>query len=327
MEQFHSNEYFSIREMRRKEEKELGAAYNKVSLAPIIMMAVSYIISFVYYILTLFIPNITSDTAIEIVNFIAYILALLIPAGVVFLLCRKNGDFPTAAPPKASIFFPTLALSFGVSYLGNYVSNYIAAIASYFGITFTQPDFTAPEGGISFFLYFIQITIGAGLFEELLYRGVVLGALRRHGDKLAILVSAFLFALMHGNFVQMPFAFVLGIFYGYMVCRTGSIIYSVIFHALNNTISVLMTLCLELFGEDIYYNISVCFVVLSLVLGAIGLTSEIIKAKRGAVPPLKKDTGILTTSEKFGRLFRSPVAWVTIIIFGVMALGYIEIGG
>ena len=40
-----------------------------------------------------------------------------------------------------------------------------------------------------------------------------------------------------------------------------------------------------------------------------------------------KETSILTTSQKIGRLFRSPVAIINIIIFGIMAVSYIEIGG
>lgn len=326
MDNFFNNNFISFGEMRRREEKDLSKTYNKVALAPIMMLGASFLISAVYLLLGYFLPFLNDGFALEIVDFFAYIFAILLPSFILFLLFRKSGDFPTWEAPNRKIFFPFLLLSLGVSFLGNYVSSYISAIAETFGITFTQPDFTPPTGGISFFLYFVQITIGAGLLEELFCRGLILGAVKPFGEKTAIFVSAFFFALIHGNFVQIPYAFILGLFYGYVTVRTGSILYSVIFHALSNAISVLLTLTGSLLNETFYNILSSLFVYISIVSGIVGLVLEISALKKGTFS-FKKETSILTTSQKIGRLFRSPVAIVSIIIFGIMAVGYIEIGG
>ena len=326
MDDFFNNNLTSFGEMRRKEEKGLSKAYNKVALAPIMMLGVSFFINAVYLLLGSFLPFLNEGLALEIMDFFAYVVAILLPSFFLFLLLRKNGDFPTWNAPNRKIFFPFLLLSLGVSFLGNYVSSYISAIAETFGITFTQPDFTPPTGGISFFLYFLQITIGAGLLEELFCRCLILGAVKPFGEKTAIFVSAFFFALIHGNFLQIPYAFVLGVFYGYITIRTGSILYSVIFHSLSNSISVLLTLSGTLLNENIYNILSSLFVYISIVSGIVGLVLEISALKKG-VFSFKKETSILTTFQKIGRLFRSPVAIINIIIFGIMAVGYIEIGG
>jgi membrane protease YdiL (CAAX protease family) len=326
MDKFFNDSFISFSEMRRREEKGLSKAYNKVALAPLIMLGASFLVSGVSLVLGLVFPFFNTDFGLELINFFAYILSLLFPSLVLLLLFRKSGDFPTFEAPRARTFFPLFLLSLGVSFLGNYVSSYISAIAETFGITFTQPDFTPPTGGISFFLYFLQITIGAGLLEELFCRCLILGAVKPFGEKTAIFVSAFFFALIHGNFLQIPYAFVLGLFYGYITIRTGSILYSVIFHALSNSISVLLTLSGTLLNENIYNILSSLFVYISIVAGILGLVLEISALKKG-VFSFKKETSILTTFQKIGRLFRSPVAIINIIIFGIMAVGYIEIGG
>lgn len=73
-------------------------------------------------------------------------------------------------------------------------------------------------------------------------RGVVMQPLRKYGDWFAILTSAFVFALMHGNLVQAPFAFIAGIGLGYAVIASGSLWTGILIHLLNNSISVIQTI-------------------------------------------------------------------------------------
>ncbi len=83
----------------------------------------------------------------------------------------------------------------------------------------------------------------APLFEELFVRGAVLQWLRQHlASPVAIVVAAALFAAMHPYFMVMPFAFVFGVFTGWIRVRTGSTLNTVCMHAFNN----LFFLCLGL---------------------------------------------------------------------------------
>ena len=58
--------------------------------------------------------------------------------------------------------------------------------------------------------------------EEFAMRGVVMQSLRKYGDWFAIIMSSLVLALVHGNMVQIPFAFIAGIAIGYAVTVTGS---------------------------------------------------------------------------------------------------------
>ena len=91
---------------------------------------------------------------------------------------------------------------------------------------------------------YFAIAILAPLAEEIVFRGAIVGRLAQVAKNrwAAILVSALLFALVHGNPVQMPHAFVIGVFLGWLFLRTGSIIPGVVFHWMNNTIAYFLTL-------------------------------------------------------------------------------------
>ena len=89
--------------------------------------------------------------------------------------------------------------------------------------------------------YFI-IGLLAPLSEELVFRGAVLRSLLRWKANpwIGIVISAFLFALIHMNPAQMPHAFLIGILLGWMYYRTDSIVPGVVYHWVNNTVAYVM---------------------------------------------------------------------------------------
>lgn len=84
----------------------------------------------------------------------------------------------------------------------------------------------------------LAICIGAPLGEELLFRGAIQRCLHgRVRPWAAILTSSLLFALIHGNPVQMVGGFTMGLVLGWLYYRTGSIWPGVMMHFVNNTLS------------------------------------------------------------------------------------------
>ena len=87
--------------------------------------------------------------------------------------------------------------------------------------------------------------IGLGLIppiiEEFIFRGAILQGLRKHGDWFAIIISALLFMLIHGNIQQTFYQFGFGILAGWLVVKTGTIWVSILIHALNNCFIITLT--------------------------------------------------------------------------------------
>lgn len=86
------------------------------------------------------------------------------------------------------------------------------------------------------FMMFTVIVI-APIKEEFLMRGIICNGLsKRYSNKVAILVSAFMFALIHFNIQQGVNAFLLGVILGYAYLKTKSLYLTIFLHMLNNTI-------------------------------------------------------------------------------------------
>ncbi len=93
---------------------------------------------------------------------------------------------------------------------------------------------------LSFILLFITTTLLAPLFEEIIFRGILLPTLSRDfGIILGIVVSAFIFALAHLSLGEMPPLFILGIGLGVTRIASGSLLSSVIMHSLWNGLTFL----------------------------------------------------------------------------------------
>ena len=90
----------------------------------------------------------------------------------------------------------------------------------------------------------------APILEELIFRKLILDRIRNYGEKTAIVFSALCFGLFHGNLTQFLYAFMIGLFLGYVYCKTGKVLYTMIMHALVNLISssVMMFMPMVSFG-------------------------------------------------------------------------------
>jgi membrane protease YdiL (CAAX protease family) len=90
---------------------------------------------------------------------------------------------------------------------------------------------------VTWFLVLLCVVVPVG--EEIFFRGFVYGGLRaRWGAPLALLISSAFFAAVHLQIVHALPIFVLGIVFGLIYHRTGSLLPAMAAHGLNNLIAV-----------------------------------------------------------------------------------------
>lgn len=99
--------------------------------------------------------------------------------------------------------------------------------------------------GISMLL--LAVAVCPAVCEEVAFRGFVMGRLKEYGDGFAVVMSALVFGMMHGNLPKILFAFLTGLLLGCIRQATGSLIPSMLVHFCNNAVSVL-------FGA--FYNVN-----------------------------------------------------------------------
>lgn len=93
-------------------------------------------------------------------------------------------------------------------------------------------NLSAPIENLNLPFWFFLL-ISTPIFEELLYRGIVLHLLKPHGKVFAIIISSILFSLLHGELVQGIRGLFFGIILGY-ICMEYSLKWSIFFHMLIN---------------------------------------------------------------------------------------------
>lgn len=96
--------------------------------------------------------------------------------------------------------------------------------------------------GMTLALAVVTIGLGAGISEEMFFRGFMQTRLReRWGPWPAIGVTAVAFGLVHLDPYHVSFAFVVGLALGWITEVTGSIVPAIAAHVTNNSLSVLLT--------------------------------------------------------------------------------------
>ena len=179
------------------------------------------------------------------------------PFALIYWLMRRKKYI--AELPLGGVYDPVNAvlltfMGLGSCYIANIVTGFLSIVTSAFGIeSYTAvrqaESLTTDTSPFALVLQLFGFAILPALFEEFAFRGVVLQSLRRYGDGFAILVSAALFGLLHGNLVQVPFAFMVGIVLGYCTVVSGSMWVGIAIHFCNNLISVLQTVMMTVYGE------------------------------------------------------------------------------
>ena len=131
----------------------------------------------------------------------------------------------------------------------------------------------------------ISMAIIAPILEELLFRGAIQGFLMHifKNPWVGIVIASLLFGVIHGNPIQIFYATCIGIGFGWIYYRTGSLLLVIVGHMLNNTIATLTMLTMSNVDEKAASNASSGYVAFAL-FAAISIML-VIKLNR-SLPPV-----------------------------------------
>jgi len=141
-----------------------------------------------------------------------------------------------------SRFAPVAVIGLGVVVIGNDIEAGVEALLPmpefFRNLMNSLGDMSAyPIGAL------LAMVVIAPVTEEAVFRGFILRGLLNQGAgaRTAVLLSAFLFAVMHLNPWQGVAAFFIGLVLGWVYLRTRSLALCMTLHAINNGFSVLMS--------------------------------------------------------------------------------------
>lgn len=167
-----------------------------------------------------------------------YILAIAV--GLVIMNAWKGSDYwKTDILVKeqrmtGGTFVCLLCLCAGAQMANSIWISILEVILNQFGMSAmgVLESVSGDSNTVSMFLYSALL---APITEEIFFRGYILRSLRPFGKRFAIFGSAFLFGLFHGNLLQTPYAFLVGLVLGYVTVEY-SIGWAVVLHMFNNLV-------------------------------------------------------------------------------------------
>lgn len=266
----HENEYVEISELNNNMEKTVGGGknnkqfaqeikksaynYNMLDASKNFLYSTLYplLFSFVFIVLLSLIASLSGISSEKInanvvVKYFSLLLAELVFIGILYFYHKKNKiNIIHACKLKQKLDWVKILIVVALSVTTVFL---IAPFINLLDYVYTLFNYS-PSGSLPFVMdNFFKFILGViamaavpAVAEELLFRGVIFKGLQtKFKPVVAIVLSATFFMLMHGSLQQTVYQFVLGIILATIAYLGGNIVYSMIYHFVNNFIVVLMS--------------------------------------------------------------------------------------
>lgn len=237
-----------------------------------------------------------------------YILAIVLCA-IIFLLWKKRDFFThTMMQRKAAMTGKSFALIFAFfmtcQFLAQISSIGMEALLNQFDISMSgliessTANTTDP-------VMLVYIGILAPIAEEIIFRGIVLRGMQPHGRGIAVFMSAILFGMIHGNPVQIPFAFATGIVLAYVTLEYD-IRWAILLHMINNLgLGILLPMA---FGSTPETSDLIMWVI--IIASTIAAIATVVCKKN----KIKEELSVLRTEKwQWKAVMTSPTMLITLI--------------
>lgn len=313
----------------KKELKKLRSTANYIGLAMFMFLVLTSIIMSIAGLLkryNVYDPNLYNGDFLGLKPEVYYLLygtafmaSLFIPFLFAAKMCRVSlSDTIRFEKVDRNCIIPYAGVGLIFFALMNYFVDLLIHILNSNGIYPKSSSLPYDNSPLSIILYVISIAVLPALFEEFAFRGVSLGLLRKYGDTFAIVASSVLFGLIHANIYQIPFAFVGGLYFGYLIIKTNSLLPGIIMHFINNLFCSMITIISNnssISDEILNNTVNAIFIV-------IGIISLVYLLKKKGKDAFKVSNYIspIGLSKRVQAFYLSPLV-VLFIIFIVVVVG------
>jgi hypothetical protein len=235
--------------------------------------------------------------------------SLVITGLVAKLLLKLSvGEFFKPTKQGAKTAFVWMPASFVINMIFSLMTAYLTSFLGAKGINVPTSDLSlSSPSTASVVMQFTYVIILGPIFEETIYRGLIIGTLSKYGSGPAVLMSALAFGLMHGNIPQAVSAFATGVVYGVIAVNCGSVVPTIIIHSLNNLVANMPDLATA-------FNIPYFDTFYSMLEIAIALAGFFVLFTKHDFLRYKKDGYILDKKTVSRTIFTNPAIFLYLLI-------------
>ena len=213
----------------------IGFNYLILGIAAILLQAIIIAIIVPIY------PQILGDMTL--VSLISSICIYILPFPLFYYLMKK---LETVKIEKTRIspikFLEYICITLTLLWIGNITGLILTALIG----GFMQSDIINPVQEVinntHIMFNILVISIIGPIFEEIIFRKILIDRTIKYGARVSIILSAVIFALFHANLNQFFYALLMGGFFAYVYIKTGKIIYPILLHFFINIFGSVVSL-------------------------------------------------------------------------------------
>ena len=150
------------------------------------------------------------------------------------ILGRLPKGMPSGVPLSGGVLMGGFGMAVAMMLAGNYVSQVVIAFFENAMGTQQENPVAAITADVPWWINLIFVALIPCILEELVFRKILCDRLLPLGEGYAVVISAFAFGLVHGNFFQFFYAFAVGLIFGAIYVKTGRIWVTMIYHGVIN---------------------------------------------------------------------------------------------
>ncbi len=267
--------------------------YTRAGFTILLSLVITMVLQFV---LALFLSQYLQDSwsLLSVTLLPQYLVAMPLAALLVWKM-------PTAHIAKKTLTVGQFAIITIVCIAILYAGNLIGALFNLIVQAITQSEVPQPltslVTGTSVWSILVFMVVLAPIAEELFFRKLLLPRLLPFGEKPAIILSALVFGLYHGNFSQFFYAFGLGLAFGYIFVKTGKVIYTIFLHIFINLLGSVVSVAVLQAG----IALSVIYSSAMIGLAIAGITLFFVNVKR-----IRMSRGLFALPQGKSAVFLNP---------------------
>lgn len=176
---------------------------------------------------------------------------------VIWLMKRLPAEAPKRHTMSAGQFAVTAIMCYSIMYCCNIIGNIMTSIIGLLKGGAVQNTILNVATSNNMVITFVYMVICAPIFEEYIFRKLIVDSTMRYGKGISIFLSGLMFALFHGNLNQFVYAFGLGIFLAFIYVKTGNLKITIALHMIINFVGgILGVLILKLINLEELLRVS-----------------------------------------------------------------------
>ncbi len=235
------------------DHRQARRSASRCAFATVVMSLIAYALMFAYsYLRTRIGIDFLSDADLALIANMVCTDLIAMPLAWLLLMHRmpKDAATPARTPLTLRNWLFYLPCAFVLMYAGAVTGRLIGALLGD-GLADIVGEAIMPVHPL---VTLVCTAVVGPVAEELFFRKAMIDRLSGFHPVTAILFSALLFALMHGNLTQFLYALPVGVLFGIIYYRTQNIGYTVLLHMAVNTIGGLVAQLVSQEREDVMYN-------------------------------------------------------------------------